>query len=60
MSLKNLIKKLRKEKTKKEEVIPPGYVRCTRCGEIVSEADAVISLPEEWWVCDRCYFKGAK
>ena len=57
-SLKRKFKK-KKEVEKKEE-IPPGYVKCTRCGKIVPQEKATVSLPESWWVCDKCYFGEAK
>ncbi len=58
--IKGIIKKLRREKKELREVIPEGYVRCRLCGNIVPEGDSVISLPEEWRICDKCFFKGAK
>lgn len=58
--VKEIFKRFRKEKRPEVEEIPEGSIRCTRCGRIVRKENAVISLPEEWWVCDQCYFGGAK
>jgi len=53
--IRDLIKKLRKDKEEKVE-IPTNYVQCTRCLNWVPKHKAVVSLPEDFWVCDECYF----
>lgn len=54
--LQDLLDKLRGKKRENSNIIPPGYVRCTRCGQIVKKEKATLSLPENLWVCDECYF----
>jgi len=56
--LKELIEKLKGKKM--AEKIPEDSVRCTRCGKIVKKENAILSLPEEFWVCDECYFGRAE
>jgi len=56
--LKELMKKLRGKK--KTEEIPEDSIRCTHCGKIVKKENATLSLPEEQWVCDDCFFGDAE
>jgi len=55
-SLRNLLEKLGWKKEEEMGGIPPDCVRCTRCGKVVKKEKATTSLPENLWVCDRCYF----
>lgn len=58
--IEELIKKLKRSKVEKTEEIPPGFVKCTKCKKIVKKEKAVLSLPEEWWFCDECFFGRAE
>ena len=46
-------------KEKEKETIPKGYVKCVRCRNVVKEDRASIVLPDEHWVCDKCFFGDA-
>lgn len=57
--LKDLVKKLRRKKDE-EEIIPEDCIKCPICQRIVKKENATISLPEDYWICDDCFFRNAE
>lgn len=62
--LKDLVKvfgRILKRKPKKEkEEHPLNFIICSKCKRKIKKEDAVLSLPEEIWYCEKCFFGRAE
>lgn len=57
--LREILKRLLRKREKKKK-IKEGFIRCSICGKVVKKEKAILSLPEEIWICDDCFFGKAK